>query len=287
MNFLFFTLLFSIAQAGYLRITSESNIELDQKGRSFELRGTYTIQNQGNEGAKQVWPEFRLDKYHLRGSARDLEPGESHTWEFKERFTDRELCLQASSQCPLGFPAKGQFLIRVFKNYQDQNGYLFSIPEVLITASPHEKDTNQLDMTLRLAPARAKEFEAEISFKNESNQDLKVLSSWMLPREVDVLTDPRVLEVPTHQSVAGKFSFRNRSALPGSSYVAIAIAEWTEGDERKASFQVKPFQVEKAEGMVRLLKKDKAVWAWTLWSVCLGLLFMWAFWIRPLKKLSK
>lgn len=279
-----FLVLFSVAQAGYLRIAGNSDIHLKKQGPTLVLSGTYTMTNQGNEEAKKVWPELSLDQYTWKGFPQDLAPGESYTWEFQKKLTKGDLCLQASAKCPQALPSKGQFLIRGHRHYQDRNGYLFVIPDVLTAALLSKTGKNLLDMQLKLKAIEKREYRAEVELVNQSEEDLKARVSWLLPYEMDQKTEAFFLEVPALGAASGRFLFRNRSGLPGSDYLAIGIAEWVENGERRVVFRSGLFKIENPPSAISFLKNDRSVLMWTLWSVSVGLILMWIFWSRPLRK---
>lgn len=284
---LIFLLLLSISQGGVLRIASEANLQLERKGSEVELVGTYSMHNQGDDFAKDVWPEFQLDQYQWRGGSQSLPAGEKFTWEIRELIPQEQFCLQVSDHCPVALPLRGQFLLSVQKHYQDPNGYIFVVPDFEILSMGSGESDPYLKLSLMVQKENAVEFMGHYGIQNQSDPNLQVQIQWLLPKEVESLTQPSPFEVPGKGEVSGSFQFQNRSGLPGSTYVAILTAAWEQDGARLALAEVSKFEIESHKVVQPFFKQDRKILSWILWFTMVGLILMWLFWIRPLRKFSK
>jgi len=283
LNFLI-CLLISVSQAGFLKMRGEPSVSLSQTGNNLFLKGEYSIYNEGDETAWQVFPVLGMDQFRWLGPAQNISPGQSYTWKVNTPISEAELCNQVSDRCLVELPLRGNFSVRVEKHYQDQNGFKFVVPDVFfIPLQP--KTFSTVHLTLEINSEQSGVYEGRYSIENPHAENLRLSVSPLLPEEVRLITPLVPIEIQGGGKVQGSFQFKNERGLPGSQYVAILIADWSQGGERNSQIASSVFYVPK------LLDSGKwsfkfLFWFWFSLTLSLGLIGMWAYWIRPLRKIS-
>lgn len=282
-----FCLFLSMAQAGYLRMLGQPQLEIQQENQKLVLKGEYRIVNDGDEEALQVYPELQIDQFHWQGTPENLKPQQGANWQISEEI--KPLCQNQSEKCLLALPSQGEFLVKVQKHYQDLNAYHFVVPDLFTIHSSKSPGISEVIKTeLRIKPPAPGEaiYQAEYTVRNHSGQKVKVLLTPLFPQEVQLHNEALMVEIPADGQIEGSFEFENSKGLPNSNYVGMLAAEWAEGNKRQSEFAYSAFQIGAAEKpVVAHWTADQIFWAWWLWSLALGMIAMWAFWIRPLKKI--
>ncbi len=272
-----FSLLLSMANAGYLQIVGESDLHLYKHARGLLIAGEYRLQNHGDEIAREVFPEISIDQYRWHGEPHLLQAGETATWKISELIPASQLVL----------PNTGRFPMVIYHHYQDLNAYPFAVPKVELTTIKEKEMGERPTVKMKIEPLGATEFTAHLQIANPTAEILKMLPIYFLPKEMELISAEVPLEVPAGQEMAVSFQFANRKGLPGSSYQAFAVLQWIEKGQRQATFGADVFRIEKNQKGSRAWGLDAQFVAWLLWSLALGLIGMWAFWIRPLRKFPR
>jgi hypothetical protein len=280
-------LFLSMAQAGYLRMIGQPNLEIQRVNQKTILKGEYRIVNDGDEEALQVYPELQIDQFHWQGEPENLKPQQGASWKISEEL--KSLCRDRTEKCLLALPSEGEFLVKVQKHYQDMNAYHFVVPDLFtINSSRSPVNSQVINAELKIRPPAQGEtiYQAEYTARNNSAQRVKVLLTPLFPQEIQLHNEALVVEIPANGEIQGSFEFENAKGLPNSNYVGMLSAEWAEGTKRQTTFAYASFQIGAAETpVVSHWTADQIFWAWWLWSLVLGMIGMWAFWLRPLKKL--
>lgn len=277
MNFLFCFLLF--AQAGFLQMQSSQNLKFENADSGLILKGQYIIDNQGDETAKNVFPVLQVDNFKWTGEPRDIDPGEKFAWSLSEEIPNSLL----------KGPSKGLFLISVQKYYQDYNGYQFQIPD-LFQIAHNSENASSVNLAILVQSESSEKFDVGYEIGNPNAEDLEIHLTSYLPGEVEMTSELKPVQVPAQSQLLGNFEFRNKSALPGSKYVALLGAEWKNSTERFSQFAFASFEIPAsvAGGQGQYLKEtDRQFLSWWMWAMSFGLILMWIFWVRPLSKFQK
>ncbi len=271
-----FALLISLGHAGFLRIVGTSQLDLDAKGSGLILQGEYRITNQGDEAARDVFPEFQLDRFHWQGEPKLLQAGETAVWRPYETIQKSQLTLAA----------RGRFALSIFHHYSDMNGYSFAIPAVeLLSLSDQAMPADLPSATMKIEAIESGQYSANLKIKNPGSQALKLRPLYLLPKEVELTTAVVPLEIAAGGELESSVLFQNQKGLNGSTYQAYVALQWNEGDERRAVTAVTSFRIDKNLNSKSKWNPDQRFWAWWLWALFVGLICMWIFWIRPLKRM--
>lgn len=281
----FALLLFSSgALAGFLRISSESDLRLIEKKGEIFLQGKFTLQNQGDESAKDVFPEFTMDRWALALSKQSLDPMQKWTWDVDEQIPRSLLCIKASADCLLALPDQGDFPLRVDKNYQDQNGYAFSAPDILRLSfdrkASSDKKFELIKLELKVIAESESQYRADYVIRNQVDRPIKLALHHLVPKEVETTTADLPVEIFALGELRGSFIFRNKTGLIGSEYLSFLVAEMTENHRRKfvwssASFKIQKF-IEPARSGWRWPISRDGVWA-LFWGFLSMLAFVWVY----------
>jgi hypothetical protein len=284
MSWIFFLCL-SWAQAGFLKMVSEPHLEIQSQGDQILLTGDFQILNEGDENSLEVSPELKIDNYTWKGKSQDLAANQGARWELREKVP---LCTRVGPDCPIALPSRGQFLVRILKNYQDQNSYAFAVPDVVIQSSKESSESwpMTLQMDLKTALSATGEYTIDYTLKNLTGKQMKVNVRPVLPAEMKLQSAISPIEIPSNGEVTSSFTFQNIKGLPGSQYVVFLGAEWVEEGARRSNFAYTMVSVPQKESSLSW-SADRIFTIWWIWFSFLTLIFMWIFWIRPLKKLIK
>ncbi|MEZ0392159.1 MAG: hypothetical protein ACAH59_08095 [Pseudobdellovibrionaceae bacterium] len=280
-----FLLFLSLAQAGFLKMANTSSLQLSEKKSGLVLAGTYTIFNQGDETARSVFPSFRLDRFQWSGEAQNLGAGEQFTWSLNQIIPLEQLCLSVSPECPVALPVHGHYLVKIHKHYQDLNGYAFEVPDIL-ELNLNGKSQTPLNLRLQISTEDQKNFAASYNLKNPFEERISFAIQLHLPKEMRLESSIPPVEVPSEGELQGSFQFENVKGLPGSEYIRVLSAEWAYQGKRSGQWAYNAFKIQR-KSPARHWSLDQTFWAWWSWSLFLGLILMWIFWIRPLRRLPK
>lgn len=280
----FIFLFFAVAQAEFLKIQGEPSIQLIENDKRLHLSGEYSISNGGDEIAYHVFPVLGVDRYRWTGSAHNIGPGETHSWKIEDDVHSSKLCFERGLDCQEALPAKGRFLIRVEKHYQDQNGFQFVVPDAFII-SHHPKTEPRLEMKIEVQAEKKDIFTVSYFLENLGSDDFRISLRPLLPQEVKLITAKVPLEIKPSSKLQGHFQFVNKRGLPGSQYIAFLVAEWAQGSERQSLIRYESFKIPSATSQ-RASSSRFVFWVWLLLGTFLGLIGMWIFWIRPIQKMT-
>lgn len=277
-------LLLTFANASFLQMRGEPKVELVDAGDHMVLKGEYAIHNEGDETAWQVFPVLGIDQYRWIGTGKNINPGQGFVWVLNERISTNDLCQEPKPGCQVELPSKGNFAVKVEKHYQDQNSYQFVVPDVFFV--PVKANLfSSLNMNMEIVAQGGELFEARYNLENPNSYPVKAAVTPLLPLEVRPLSTPVPVEIPANGQVSGIFQFENQKGLPGSHYLAILTAEWAHEGHRNSQYVSGGFQIPKSSP-AKKLSVHAMLWIWFGLGMFLGLMAMWIFWIRPLKKLS-
>ncbi len=285
---IFLSLLLSLPLiAKQIRIGGNPQLVLEKSGPSLKLTGSYTLINSGDEEAKNVFPKIVIDQFSIQGEAVSLKAGEQNVWKFSEKI----------SLVELKQPLKGQILAIFENNYSDLNGYPFSIPQLgLLTMDTDEKMiSRQVTLALKIKKISKDLFQADYEVHNQMDEALALNFRAILPKEMEEPPPMTGLDLKEKASLFGSFQFKNLKGLDGSRYYAYFTVEWVHRGERKLAWVFAPFHIGAA------IEKEAAPprfpWAskltstqlfWLYWSIfaLFGFLFVWVYWVLPLRKLK-
>lgn len=247
----------SMSHAGFLRMAGTSDLSLVESGGSLWLKGQYSIENQGDETAKDVYPTFTLDQWKQKFEAKSLGPGEKFTWHLNEKIFKDRFCHSVNESCVRALPLKGDFFLRVDKNYQDQNSYPFSTPEVLSvslnkrTALKSARDL--MNVTIKLQMIGENDFQGDYSIQNKTTKRLKLGLHFLFPKEVSLNPTKMPVDVAENGDLNGTFYFRNVTGLQGSDYLAMFVVETEADGERLFLWESTRFKI--AQFQSSIMKK--------------------------------
>lgn len=248
----------------------EHELGLKSANSQLVLEGEYTIVNEGNETAWKVQPVIRFDQFSWQGQEKNIPAGESASWPVNDS-------LKLEKVLP------GAYIFQVEKRYQDQNGFQFAAPD-LVALQFQQKVAAFIDMQVQVFSSDHQLFNVTYTLKNPSTQDLKVFLQFLLPKELELQSEIAPVELPALGEVQGHFQFRNLRGPLGSQYVAFLIGDWMQNGERQSQSTYALFQIEKKPD--QRWAPERKFWVWLCWSLILGLIGMWIFWIRPLHRLK-
>ncbi len=272
-----FAFLLGTAQAGYLQIVGKPSIRLEKLNQNLQLVGEYQIKNQGDETARNVYPEIHVDQFSWHGDPVMLDAGATYVWKISQTIASQQLDL----------PPLGRFALIIFHHYEDLNAYPFEIPSVhllSVGASPAVKEPL---VQLQVQAVSGVLYSAQYTVTNPTGDKFHFLPMYVIPREMEMRSPEIPLEVPSGGEMVGSFLFENKKGLVGSNYHAFLVLRWIENGQRQATMTGANFRIEKNQTPRHSWNPQQIFWAWWFWITACGLIGMWAFWIRPLRKLRQ
>ncbi len=285
--FWFLTAVEFSASARFLQIVGESQLHLSREAGALLIKGIYLIENRGDEPAQNVFPTFQLDQSQLTLDPQTVSPGQKISWDIEWRIPLQNLCQNPNDKCPLSLPDRGQFLLQVLNHYRDRNGYSFSVSEpleIISEDSPGETPAKP-QIYLKIQAQEHDLFLVNYRIFNPNSEARKFALRVLIPDELRFLNHHLgSVNIEPQSEIRGNFQIQNQMGLPGSGYQVILSAEWNEKDQRATASGMENFQL----SAVKTLSKnqiDFRFWGWFFISSALGLICMWIFWIRPLKKI--
>lgn len=288
-------LLATTAQAGFLRMASSSEVSLQRIKGEIWLKGKYSIENQGDETAKDVFPAFHLDGWKKEYEKRTLPAGEKTTWQVNERIPNNQLCKSFGEQCVLVLPDQGDFFIRVEKNYQDQNSYPFSAPEILSLSidkkSSLKSARDLISATIKVKMIGTNEFQGDYTIKNKTSKPHKLGLHLLFPKEISLQTPRLPLDLNASGELNGTFYFKNTSGLHGSDYLAMMVIETVSDGERIFLWEPTRFKIENFRPPVfQALTSKFSIEQWFFYGMgalsVVALIAMLLWWELPRRKVE-
>lgn len=224
-----------MAFASSLTIEGHPRFEVKQEGENWRISGAYEIVNNGDETARNVFPNLELGAWRWVGEPKTLAMNETAVWNLNEVLPREKLACVAGDNCAgQALPDRGLFPLLIRRHYEDTNSYQFSAAEVVdLTLG---ELTNEALVASRARPIVAKlaidddgdDIDAKLELKNISPSPKKISVSYFTSREIEVITPPQTIELAGGGVNVSDAEFRNFSGLEGSSYATFAVLQWEE-----------------------------------------------------------
>ncbi len=240
--------------AGTLTIEGLSKIEFNLEGDQLKITGSYEISNKGDEVAQNVFPLFEIGSWKWAGEGRTIDHGKAEVWLINESFAASRLGCVAGQQCTeKSKVSRGYIAVRVLRMYEDSNGHPFSAPDVLRTFIG---DINGEDRAALRAPKLSQaldckgdgqKFKCKALLKSNVTAPLEVTVVLHTTREVEVNAPIQNVTIAAGNKSELEFELSNTNGLAGSTYPALAIAEWSEGDLRNSLLASELFAIEEPQ----------------------------------------
>jgi hypothetical protein len=308
MKLLFFILFFAghLAQASFLQMIGDADLRVRSSPDGLTLTGIYSIKNQGDELAKNVFPVLKIDNFSLSLEKRMIFAGEKFVWKVDAKIPSNQLCLKISETCPVVLPNRGDIAVRIDKQYQDANGYPFSAPEVLVLSTEQKGISSQSSEYGMLIVTTENQgnglFKVEYDVKNMTDSLMEVEIQPVLPEQMRLQTQVQTLKIGPKAGLLTYFLFRNEKALDGSIYQIPVVARWKDAEGyRRSLSQIGGIKVQSSDSKtpsafekglqilyqnLEFLKSDKIFWIFWVGFLALASLAMYFFWIKPYRKLK-
>jgi hypothetical protein len=272
------------ASASNLTIEGYPKFEVKQEGQNWRLIGTYEIVNNGDETAKNVFPNLELGSWHWVGEPKTLAMKEKAVWNLDEILPGEKLACKAGDTCAgQNLPDHGLFPLLIRRHYEDMNSYQFTAAEVLNIVIGEL--TGEAMVSSRAKPLVAKlafhengnSFGAKLELKNISQVPKKVSVAYFTSREIEVMTQPKIVELSGGAVNISDAELKNFSGLEGSSYAVFAVMQWEEFGVRNSLA---------TSGIVRIEKpKHVSLLMGMVTAAILGSLFLiYLFVLRPRRR---
>jgi hypothetical protein len=261
----------SPSDARFIRILSDAQLEARAEAESVTLFGTYELENQGDETARDVFLAFELGTWAFTTEKRSLSPGVKHSGQINESFPlarlrcgtgDADLCAEQE------LPLKGAFPLRIMRHYQDGNGYPFSAVAVqplkigqLTEEQQYTTGVVGLRPVVVMKGTSGEAFSGTVEVRNLRDAPQTVSVALVLPSEFINMTEPFQLQIPPRGTASGPFQFGNDAGLTGSAYEVVTVLQWAEGGVRHTS---------SARQMVTVQKSSRAPYFIGVLVVALG-----------------
>jgi hypothetical protein len=258
----------SSAFAGYLTINGTSTITATVEGDKIKFSGVYSIDNTGDETAKNVFPALSLGSWKWAGEPRELLANVKESWPIEGTLT-QEMLLGEAKPGENRLPSKGQFPLLVHRHYEDMNGVHFSAPDVsVITLGELTQDDLS---SIRIPQINSvytclgdgKEFACLLDLRNLSDSEKKVSVSYHTSQELQVETAASINLIKPRAQFLVESQIKNFAGLTGSGYAVFAVLEWEDRGVRKSAAVSRVVNIKEPE------KKG-----WFLWGASLSLIFL-------------
>lgn len=214
-------LLASSASAGYISLTSTTNVRVEKGKLLFDLKSI----NRGDESAFNVRAELRLaGKSYLANKVQELPI--NHVY-------------NAKLSLPLAYTTPGTYPLVLVLHYTDANQYPFSAL-IVPTFTLGEEIPSPL-FGQATSVTFAKEGKINFQLKNLGSRPVEAQTYLVYPRELNVAEEKLSLSIPAKGVSNGSFSLTNFSALNGSTYQLFIISEFN--DEGRHFTSVTPATV--------------------------------------------
>lgn len=206
--FLFLSLLFtSIAQASYITLDTT----LTSKLVNDKLEILVKTINKGDEPAYNVQAELNVAGKRVL-ARQENELGVNGVY-------------SARVKLPVNFDLPGSYPLILTMHYRDANQYPFSALSSQVIAYKEKALPLSLFASLKSATFWQKG-EVQLKVKNLASSAVKLKSSLVVPRELSVVTVPKIINLKDKSSQQVVFELENFSALDGSAYQVFAVLEY-------------------------------------------------------------
>ena len=247
------------AWASYLTISGSSTLQLEITEHEGKVTGSYKIENQGDEMARDVFPSVTIGTWQWAGAPHALNPKEGFTWQINQSFSLDALRCPATECGGRDLPRRGNIPLLVHRNYQDQNGYQFSAAEVQIIPLG---ELTESELAIVRVPELAgklqfvgngQEFTGELQIQNTTPESKQVSVRYFTSREIQILSLPQFVEVKPNRILSVEFKAKNFRGLNGSSYGTFALLEWESLGLRKALAVGAPISLKEPDNTINYL----------------------------------
>lgn len=259
--FLFHTL---SAPAAYITLVGEPKIEFTASNpQQVKISGTYSIANQGDESAQQVFPSIQIGSWAWAGDPRFIKANEKTEWKIQTRVP-----LEKFFDTGKKLPATGLYPAIVTRHYQDLNGYALSAMDIL--PAMIGRLTEEQTTLIRLAEIDGKftaqgngqKFKAIAEFNNHSTSPHQAHIRYIVPRELKTDIQSTEIKIPAGSKGEHSVQILNDRGIDGSGYAVFVVAEWENQGLRNATWA----------STVIAINKVTYAWEWAVAIVFITLL---------------
>lgn len=216
--------------ATYLTIQAKSDVRATIRGEKILIEGSYEIKNDGDEEARDVFPEFQLGSESWQESKVNLPAKSQFRWTIKR---EQPFSVFNSSKT-----VRGTVPLFALRHYDDVNGYSYTAPDVIPLRFGAVSDEEELKLTVTLSDCSGS-FAGAAVLLNESHRPKKVHLQVFTTKEFTATIDQADAIIESGDSQTIRLQGRDISAIPTSSYAVFVVATWEEGDvlQMVSSFQ--------------------------------------------------
>jgi hypothetical protein len=223
--FLFFTTSFASASYIQLRTTVTSRVE------NNTLNVSISAVNKGDESAYNVQAEVQAaGETILLTKAGEIKINESY---------------KDGASRALDLKRPGEYPLIVILHYTDANQYPFSA----LTGQTFSYHSSKSPATL-LGKINGKSFwekgKLRLTLKNISDAEIKLSAYLVVPGELRVEDRGEEAKIPARGEQGVKFNIKNLSALSGSNYQVLAVAEYEEAGRHRTRL---------TPGLIKIVKR--------------------------------
>lgn len=235
-----------LASATFLRISGDHQLNGSVTGEILHLSGTFSMANEGDELARDVYPAFYIGSHQWKGAPMNLKPSEHGEWKIDEYIPTVKLRCLDDPHCALpDLPSFGGFPLLVRMHYKDGNGYAFSSPMVSRLELHDQPQPQAYDSALEAKitfEGDGQAFKGKLEVHNHTAAPKKASVALFSSRELK-LPLPFILDVPANGDASSSFEVENFRGLAGSNYTVFAILQW-EHDPKTRDVGWIPEQIE-------------------------------------------
>ncbi len=251
--YLFFicTFFLSNAYSSFIQIVGKGNFSNKNFRSHILLEGEYSMTNNGDSEAQDVFFKISLGGYSYAGDSVNLKPKESHTWKIKLKIDKSFLICKNDPSCSdLKLPSLGAFPLKVTKFYKDMANYQFSAPEIFRLIIGKVDNIN-------LSSLKAPEVNAKVTVKGDGQEfvldilvlskvkDIKYYVSFFTSQELKVSRDIFLFNPDTSKnSSLNTVKISNFSGLSNSKYPVYSIIQWEENGLRNFIVRAQSISIE-------------------------------------------
>ena len=265
--------------AGHLTISGGATITTSFEDGKIKFKGSYQIDNSGDEDAQNVFPSFKLGQWSWAGDPRLIAPMNKEIWTIDSIISSDLLSSEKdSSSAGLTLPLKGQFPLKILRHYEDLNGVPFSVADV--TGISLGELTSEERSALRVADVNSsficegdgKLFSCLLDLRNLSDSAKNISISYHTSQELQVKSVSQVVELGPRGQKYAESKIENINGLPGSSYAVFAVMQWSENGIRQEAHAAKVVSIQEP-------KQSLLIWE-SLGAVVLALILLYIFVFR-------
>lgn len=227
------------ACAASITMVGNSTFDTSIVGSDLKLHGSYTLNNAGDETARDVFPTFRLGEWGWSGDPRIVEKGAKESWNIDAQIPLKQLgCAHVASCSSENQSTRGVFPILVRNHYADLNGYKFTAPQIvpLLVGPLNPRETvtvHEPDLQAQLEfHGDGQRFRGELIVQNLTDLRRTVSISGFSSQELGVLDPSQSVTLPPKGEERVKLNVQNFSGTLGSTYPVFALVEWDEDGMR-------------------------------------------------------